>query len=128
MKIQILDYSVLAIAVKGASAAESRFLEAKGLFNTRLKHNGETRPGWIFSAKRRDEVAKLAKSLKLKVHDYNPGKSIALFPALEPHQKALIEAGANYNNMLKGPDGNRFAGWVVSKKKQEQIIELCKSF
>jgi hypothetical protein len=127
VKVDVIDYSKFAVAVKATSETEETLLGLHGMFNTRLKKDGETCPGWIFSAKRRAEVEKVAKGLNCKVVDYNPDRSIAIFPELEPHQKALL-AVAQYNGMLKDRKGHRFGAWITSKKKQDQVVELVKTF
>lgn len=129
MKAKVVDYSPKAIAVFGAeSSAEKAMLENNGMFNTSLKYNGtdERRPGWIFSAKRRADVEKLAKKFSMETVDYSD-RAVALFGETEAHVKAFLAAKGIFNARLKDEKGQTCPGWIFPKTKETQVVELLKS-
>ena len=130
MKAKVVDYSPKAIAVFGAeSKTEKVLLENRGMFNLSLKYKGnetDKRPGWIFSAKRRAEVEKLAKKFSMETVDYSE-RAVALFGETEAHVKALLAAKGIFNARLKDEKGETCPGWIFPKTKETQVVELLKS-
>lgn len=58
--VQLVRYSDRAVALFGETKPIKDILnDAKGKFNNYLKHNGETKPGWIFPYSRLEEVKQL---------------------------------------------------------------------
>jgi hypothetical protein len=62
-KLRLVKYSVKAYAIFGETKPlRTRLKEIGGKFNPYLKENGERSPGWIFSAKKYDQLTKLVNS------------------------------------------------------------------
>jgi guanyl-specific ribonuclease Sa len=61
-ELKLIKYSDKAVAIIGETKpVKDILIQAGGRFNRWLKVNGETVPGWIFSAKREKELSALIK-------------------------------------------------------------------
>jgi len=114
----------VSIAVKTNCEIEAQLVALFGVFVE--KPTKADKPCWVFSAKRKEGVQKIAKALKLKTAVYDAQKgSIALFTDLS-HEQAFLSAGGHFcSNLIDGQ--THFSGWIFAQNKEAEVVELCKS-
>lgn len=63
------------------------------------------------------------KKQKLILINYS-SKSLAIIGDTKPHKNKLKAINAKYNPNLKDEEGERFKGWIISKRREEEAKEL----
>jgi flavodoxin len=129
--VQIVEYSDRSIAVFGdTKTIKEELKELGGRFNKYLKHDGETKAGWIFPLKDRADVVELIVKLNgeaAQAHKPPTTSSEDLKPSASHHHNLLIienkDAVASMPYAMDYSDKS-FAVFGDTKTIKEELKEL----